>query len=139
MTDLLGGFALTGGAGAESIRFAGGLLGHWAVWTQKAVELLESVQHCRRRGGEGAFALLAQAAAITDANAAFFDVRNGSAGCCAGIHEVLRRQGWSAGRWCLDPNENLSPGQMEQIDRVCRSYPHLVDDAFVAADLSRWL
>jgi hypothetical protein len=26
------------------------------------------------------------------------------------------------GRWCLDPHEDLSPGQMEEIDRVCQSY-----------------
>jgi dihydrodipicolinate synthase/N-acetylneuraminate lyase len=139
VTDLLADFTLAGADGAKAIRFAGGLLGHWAVWTQKAVELLENVKRCRRAGGEGAFALLAQAAAITDANAAFFDARNGFAGCIAGIHEVLRRQGLLAGRWCLDPDEDLSPGQLDEISRVCLSYPHLADDAFVAENLSRWL
>ena len=43
------------------------------------------------------------------------------------------------GTWCLDPDEGLSPGQREEIDRVVASYPHLTDDAFVAANLHRWL
>ena len=83
--------------------------------------------------------LLARAASLTDANAALFDARNGFAGCIAGLHEILHRQGLLAGRWCLDPNEDLSPGQIEEIDRVCRAYPHLQDDHFVAAHLSDWL
>ena len=76
---------------------------------------------------------------ITDANAALFDAANGFHGCIAGIHEILRRQGLLAGRWCLDPDEDLSPGQMEGIDRVCREYPHLNDDAFVGEHLDEWL
>jgi len=118
-------------AGA-TLRFAGGLLGHWAVWTKRAVELLEAIKACRRNGGQNAYALLARAAEVTDANAALFDVRNNFAGCIAGLHEILRRQGLLSGRWCLDPHEDLSPGQMAEIDRVCRSYPHLTDDDFVA-------
>jgi hypothetical protein len=82
--------------------------------------------------------LLARSAETTDANAALFDAANGFAGCIAGLHEVLRRQGLMAGRWCLDPDEDLSPGQLEQIDRVIRDYPHLVDDDFVARQ-HRWL
>jgi dihydrodipicolinate synthase/N-acetylneuraminate lyase len=122
----------------ERIRFAGGLLGQWAVWTRRAVELLRSVQRCRQ-SGRGAADLLTLGHQLTDANAALFDVRNGFAGCIPGIHEVLRRQGLLAGRWCLDPNEELSPGQGEQIDRVLRAYPHLGDDDFVAENLERWL
>jgi dihydrodipicolinate synthase/N-acetylneuraminate lyase len=125
--------------GAEPpIRFAGGLLGHWAVWTLRAVELLERVRACRDTG-RGFAELLQCAAETTDTNSALFDVRNSFAGCIAGIHEVLRRQGLLAGRWCLDPCEDLSPGQMEEIDRVCGSYPHLNDDDFVARNIHRWL
>ena len=88
---------------------------------------------------QGAFDLLALGQQLTDANAALFDARHGFAGCIAGIHEVLRRQGLLAGRWCLDPREDLSPGQEEEIDRVLRAYPHLTDDEFVAENLERWL
>jgi dihydrodipicolinate synthase/N-acetylneuraminate lyase len=118
--------------------FRGGLLGQWAVWTRRAVELLDRL-HCCRATGEGALELLAESAALTDANAALFDARNGFAGCIAGLHEILRRQGLLAGRWCLDPAEDLSPGQMAEIDRVTAAYPHLTDDQFVSANLDRWL
>jgi hypothetical protein len=94
---------------------------------------------CRLHHGEGAAALLALGHQLTDANAALFDARNGFRGSIAGIHEVLRRQGLLAGRWCLDPDEDLSPGQIEEIDRVLRSYPHLTDDAFVLENKDRWL
>jgi dihydrodipicolinate synthase/N-acetylneuraminate lyase len=120
-------------------RFAGGLLGQWAVWTREAVSLLEAVRRCREKGGAGARELLALGAQLTDANAAFFDAKNGFAGCIAGIHEVLRRQGLLAGRWCLDPKEDLSPGQLEEINRVLAAYPHLTDDAFVAEHREEWL
>ena len=76
---------------------------------------------------------------VTDSNAAFFDTANGFAGCIAGIHEVLRRQGLLEGRWCLNPEEELSIGQMEEIDRVYRDYPNLNDDEFVKKHLSEWL
>jgi len=117
--------------------FAGGLLGHWAVWTRKAVETLEAI-HVQRSGPLAAdWFLLADQ--ITDANAAFFDVANNFRGCIAGIHEVLRRQGLLEGRWCLDPNEDLSHGQLEEIDRVYAAYPHLNDDSFVREHLQGWL
>jgi dihydrodipicolinate synthase/N-acetylneuraminate lyase len=119
--------------------FAGGLLGQWAVWTRKAVELLDATVRCRLHHGEGASALLTLGHQLTDANAALFDVRNAFRGSIAGIHEVLRRQGLLEGRWCLDPDEDLSPGQMEEIDRVLRSYPHLTDDPFVLENKDRWL
>jgi hypothetical protein len=122
-----------------TIRFAGGLLGHWAVWTQRAVGLLETVQRCHNRHGEGALDLLSRAAEITDANAALFDAAHNFVGCIPGLHEILRRQGFLEGRWCLDPDEDLSPGQPEEIDRVCKAYPHLTDDVFVAENLARWL
>ncbi|OUM93808.1 MAG: dihydrodipicolinate synthase family protein [Thermobacillus sp. ZCTH02-B1] len=116
----------------------GGLLGHWAVWTKKAVELLEEIKRVRGRD-EIPSELLTRAAQVTDANAAFFDPAHGFAGCIPGIHEVLRRQGLMRGIWCLNPHETLSPGQAEEIDRVCRAYPHLNDDDFVAAHLGEWL
>jgi dihydrodipicolinate synthase/N-acetylneuraminate lyase len=122
----------------EVVHFAGGLLGQWAVWTKRAVELLEEIK-CAKTHGRGIDALLVRGAEITDANAALFDARNAFRGCISGVHEILRRQGLLAGRWCLDPDEGLSDGQLEEIDRVCSSYPHLTDDAFVAQNLDRWL
>jgi dihydrodipicolinate synthase/N-acetylneuraminate lyase len=124
--------------GSPSVRFAGGLLGQWAVWTRRAVELLQEVKECRRTG-QGAFDLLALGQQLTDANAALFDARHAFSGCIAGIHEVLRRQGLLAGRWCLDPLEDLSPGQETEIERVLSAHPHLTDDEFVAENLARWL
>lgn len=116
----------------------GGLLGHWAVWTQKAVELLEEIKSFR---GVGVISKewLTRNIQVTDSNAAFFDPANHFEGCIPGIHEVLRRQGLLKGTWCLNPNEKLSPGQSEEIDRVYDQYPHLHDDVFVAANLEKWL
>ena len=125
--------------GERSLRMAGGLLGHWAVWTLRAVRMLEQIQTEVLAERPLAPSWLTLAAEVTDANAALFDAANGFAGCIAGIHEVLRRQGLMAGRWCLDPDEDLSPGQAEQIERVYRAYPHLNDDAFVREHLDDWL
>jgi dihydrodipicolinate synthase/N-acetylneuraminate lyase len=121
--------------GDRSARFAGGLLGHWAAWTKRAVELLDRCHAARGANDE----LLTLAAQVTDSNAALFDAANHFHGCIAGIHEILRRQGLFEGRWCLDPNEDLSPGQMDEIDRVCRLYPYLTDDEFVRENLDTWL
>lgn len=138
VADLLTEFRIgTGSGGNVSIHFAGGLLGHWAVWTKRAVELLAEIKAARASGK--ALDALARSAEVTDANAALFDARNNFAGCIAGLHEILRRQGLLAGRWCLDPREDLSPGQMEEIDRICDCYPQLNDDDFVAQNLERWL
>jgi dihydrodipicolinate synthase/N-acetylneuraminate lyase len=123
---------------AGILRFAGGLLGHWSVWTRTAVQILGACKALRSAAAVPA-EHLALDSAVTDCNAAFFDVANGFRGVIAGCHEVLRRQGLLAGRWCLDPDEDLSPGQSEAIDRVYRLYPELNDDAFVAANLERWL
>jgi hypothetical protein len=119
-------------------RIAGGLLGHWAVWTKGAVRLLED---CRAAGRESCVPadLLQRGIEITDANAAFFDAPNNFAGCIAGIQEVLRRQGLVRSARCLDPNERLSPGQSIEIDRVCRAYPHLADDDFIRENLDEWM
>jgi dihydrodipicolinate synthase/N-acetylneuraminate lyase len=121
------------------LHFAGGLLGHWAAWTHRAVELLHTCQAARRGGGTLPSSLLTQAIEVTDSNAAFFDAANGFAGCIAGIHEVLRRQGLLEGTWCLEEREVLSPGQSDEIDRVYAAYPHLNDDAFVREHRDEWL
>ena len=120
-------------------RIVGGLLGHWAVWTRKAVELHAECRRVAQSGLPVPLELLRRNIEITDANAAFFDAANGFAGCIPGIHEVLRRQGLLEGIWCLDPRETLSVGQREEIDRVSRAYPHLNDDEFVASHRDQWL
>jgi len=117
----------------------GGLLGHWAVWTQKAVELLEEVKAIKNSGASFPAAMLTKNIAVTDTNAAFFDAANHFKGCIAGIHEVLRRQGLLEGIWCLNPDERLSEGQYEEISRVYQQYPELNDDVFVQAHLAKWL
>lgn len=119
-------------------RIVGGLLGHWAVWTRGAVQLLADC-HAAVHGGHVPATLLQRGVEITDANAAFFDAANGFAGCIAGIQDVLRRQGLVASSRCLDPREALSPGQAAEIDRVCGAYPHLADDQFVAEHLEEWM
>jgi hypothetical protein len=141
--DLLGTFESSARArrarrAGRATRMVGGLLGHWAFWTRRAVQHLGA---CARavRSGRIPRALLRLAAEVTDANGAVFDAAHGFAGCIPGIHEILRRQGLLRGRWCLDRREDLSPGQLRDIDRVCAAYPHLADDAFVAEHLDDWL
>jgi hypothetical protein len=136
--DLLQPFAVKRGSETVTVRIKGGLLGHWSVWTKTAVDLL-ALTHAAVASGSVSAELLALDARVTDCNSAFFDVAHGFAGCIAGCHEVLRRQGLLEGIWCLDPNEGLSPGQAEEITRVCREHADLSDDAFVAANLGRWL
>src|SRR5882672_1054957 len=118
-------------------RIVGGLLGHWSVWTRKAVELLEECHSAAKSNAAIPPPLLKKNIEITDSNAAFFDAANYFSGCIAGLHEVLRRQGLLEGIWCLDPSETLSPGQSEEISRVYDAYPHLNDDAFVREHLDR--
>jgi dihydrodipicolinate synthase/N-acetylneuraminate lyase len=137
--DLLTPFHFEGTAGQVERRMVGGLLGQWAVWTRQAVALLDECHRLIAHGAGIPAEMLHLHVEITDANAAIFDAANGFAGCIAGVHEVLRRQGLLEGIWCLDPNETLSPGQAAEIDRVYRSYPHLRDDAFVRENLDRWL
>lgn len=120
-------------------RMVGGLLGHWAVWTSRAAELLRECRQVVEQGGRVPMDLLHRAIEVTDCNAAFFDAANRFAGCIAGLHEVLRRQGLLEGTWCLDPQEGLSHGQLKEIDRVYAAYPHLNDDAFVAEHREQWL
>lgn len=131
LIDLLTEWSFDGSG--RKLRFTGGLLGHWAVWTHKVCEIAIRVK------GPATPSLLTLNTQITDANAALFDAANAFHGCIAGIHEILRRQRLLEGRWCLDPQEELSPGQSEELDRVCRAYPHLTDDDFVRENLDRWL
>lgn len=132
--DLLTPFVLEG----TQVAIVGGLLGQWAVWTERAVALLRACQAARTAGTIPASYLTA-GVQLTDANAALFDAANGYAGCITGIHEILMRQGLLAGLWCLEGQETLSPGQAEEIDRVCAAYPELQDDAFVREHLDEWL
>jgi hypothetical protein len=118
--------------------FKGGLLGHWSVWTASAIRQFEMCKAARGKDSLPAD-LLALDARVTDCNSAFFDVANNFHGCIAGCHEILRRQGLMQGLWCLDPAEGLSPGQMAEIDRVCREHADLSDDAFVKDNLQKWL
>ena len=118
-------------------RFAGGLLGHWCVWTHQVVALFEAIRVAREKDMLPTD-WLTRAQEVTDANAAFFDAANGFKGCIPGLHEVLRRQGIFHNILCLDPDEALSPGQLEEIDRVYAMYPHLNDDAFIRTHLDRW-
>ena len=136
--DLLAPFDTVRDGRIVRVRIRGGLLGHWSVWTRAAVQLLERIQRAVRDDAIDA-ELLALDARVTDCNAAVFDPHNRFAGVLAGCHEVLRRQGLLEGTWCLDPAERLSPGQAEQIARVAAEHPDLTDDAFVAANLERWL
>ncbi len=138
LNDLLTTYRINTDRGVVEKDIVGGLLGHWAVWTEKAVELLEQVKKVKLSGNEMSRNLLTKNIDVTDSNAAFFDTKNNFKGCIAGIHEVLRRQGLLKGIWCLDPNETLSEGQKEEIDRVYKDYPELNDDAFVKDHLEEW-
>ncbi|MEW6689958.1 MAG: dihydrodipicolinate synthase family protein [Pseudomonadota bacterium] len=133
--DLLVPLVVKRGGEEIEVRIKGGLLGHWSVWTKYAVELLETLRETKTVDKK----ILALDSKITDANSAFFDVEHDFAGCIAGCHEVLRRQGLLEGIWCLDPEEGLSPGQAAEIDRVYAAYPEMNDDAFVRENLQRWL
>lgn len=125
--------------GAKTLRIVGGLLGHWAVWTRRAVELLEKCHQLVASNSAISPEIVQLSIETTDANAALFDAANSFAGCIPGIHEILRRQGLLEGTWCLDPHEQLSAGQAAEIDRICSAYPHLSDDKFVEEHRDEWL
>jgi hypothetical protein len=136
--DLVTPFVVRRGDADVTVRIEGGLLGHWSVWTRRAVQLLQRIHAARARGAIDD-ALLALDSRVTDCNGALFDVAHQFHGCIAGCHEVLRRQGLLEGIWCLDPAEGLSPGQADELDRVHAAHPELHDDAFVREHLARWL
>lgn len=120
-------------------RIVGGLLGHWAVWTHKAVEILKECQKIATAETAIPLSLLQLNTEVTDCNAVLFDVAHRFQGCIPGIHEVLKRQGLLEGTWCLNPDEVLSPGQSSEIDRIYEAYPHLNDDEFVESHRDEWL
>lgn len=138
VNDLLTTYQIQTDKGMVNKEIVGGLLGHWAVWTQKAVVLLENIKEIKKGDTQMSRTMLTENIRVTDANAAFFDAKNHFKGCIAGIHEVLRRQGLLKGIWCLDENERLSPGQKEEIDRVYGAYPDLNDDDFVRNNIEGW-
>ncbi|MGM0561872.1 MAG: dihydrodipicolinate synthase family protein [Pseudomonadota bacterium] len=137
--DLLTPFQVRRDGKTVTLRFRGGLLGHWSVWTRAAVQLLEGIHAVVDSGQAPTPELLALDSRVTDCNAAFFDAANGFGGVIAGCHEVLRRQGLLEGLWCLDPDEGLGDGQAAEIDRVYAQHPDLSDDTFVQDNLERWL
>lgn len=137
--DLLTPYRLTGPDGTVfTIRIAGGLLGHWGVWTSAAVAMFNRLSDLAADESALAPDILTLAQEVTDMNAAVFDAANGFAGCIPGIHEILRRQGLMTCSRCLDPDEVLSTGQSEELDRVCKAYPHLTDDNFIKEHLEEW-
>ncbi len=138
VSDLVTEFRFTWGGQPRSARIVGGLLGQWAMWTRKAVELLAETNEAHATGSVPS-GLLTLGAQLTDANGALFDADHSYAGVLPGIHEALHRQGLLAGRWCLNPREDLSPGQLDEIDRIWNAYPHLRDDEFVEEHLDVWL
>ena len=138
LLDLLTPFRVVRDGEEVTLRIRGGLLGQWSVWTRAAVELLDRA-HTAAAAEAVPAELLTLDAQLTDANGALFDARNGFGGCIAGCHEVLRRQGLLDNLALLDPDEGLGHGQAAEIDRVTRAYPHLTDDAFVAAHRDGWL
>jgi len=125
-------------AGDSARRAVGGLLGQWAVWTRSAVELLAEAKRAVDGDNDALRSLLAKSAQLTDANSAVFDTANDFRGCIAGVNDILRRQGIITSAACLDPEETLSPGQLEEIDRVRAAYPWLIDDEFVAEHRDAW-
>jgi len=137
VADLVTPLAVRTGNREVTLRFQGGLLGHWSVWTRGAVTMLERLK-LSVLAGPISPCILALDSFITDCNSVVFDVDHDFAGCIPGCHEILRRQGLMTSIECLDPHEKLSPGQSDGIDRLYATYPELHDDAFVAANLERW-
>ena len=117
--------------------FDGGLLGHWSVWTKKAVEIFEKTQAEKKKDSVSA-EMLTLAAEVTDTNSAFFDTAHNFSGCIAGLHEILRRQGLMSNIYCLNPDETLSQGQLEELNRIQEKYPHLSDDEFIKQHIDEW-
>ena len=103
-------------------QFIGGLLGHWAFCTEHAVETLQQVKQCIHNKYAGVENLLSKGIDITDTNAAVFDTDNNFHGCISGVHEMLLRQGVMSNTECLLDKEQLSPGQPEKINDICRAY-----------------
>lgn len=138
--DLLTNFRFDQERKAPSVQIVGGLLGHWAFWTRRAVDYW---MECRRIVAQQKLPIpprmMTLNAQVTDLNAAAFDAANNFRGAVPGVLEMLRRQGLLDGIWCLNPKESLSPGQAAEIDRVSAAYPDLNDAPLVEANLDEWL
>ena len=138
--DLLTNFRFEQDGKATSLRIVGGLLGHWAFWTRRAVDYwMECRRIVARQKIPVPSRMMTLNVQVTDVNAAAFDAAHNFAGAVPGVLEMLRRQGLVAGTYCLNPNETLSPGQVAEIDRVCAAYPDLSDAPLVEAKLDEWL
>ena len=136
--DLITPYSINNGT-KKTLRIKGGLLGQWAVGTKKAVELLDEIHTLINSGKDIPAEFLQRNIELTDVNAALFDASNNFAGVIPGVHEILRRQGLFEGIWTLNPAEILSEGQLEEINRVHRTYPHLFDDDFIKENIYEWL
>ncbi len=132
--DLLAKYEFHDNGKTYKAEIVGGLLGHWSVNTHATVELFNKIKSLKEPTHE----ILTLAGQITDMNAVLFDARNNYKGCISGVHEMLRRQGLLKGIWCLDPNEQLSKGQAEEIERTCKAYPYLTDDEFAKQFLKNY-
>jgi len=137
--DLLTKFDFRAGGKTVQLRIVGGLLGQWACWTKKAVEHLERIKAIWENRENVPHDLITLASQLTLANREIFDAENHFPGCIPGISCVLKCQGLLNNTGTLDPNERLSSGQADKIDRIVRNYPHLTDDEFVKANLDKWL
>ena len=137
--DLLTPYRIMTPQGEKVLQIKGGLLGQWAVWTKKAVELLDEIHAVIDTGHSIPSELLSKNIALTDANAVVFDAAHQFAGCIPGIYEVLRRQGLLANNYCLNLKETLSPGQEDEINRIYQDYPFLTDDEFIQKHIKDWL
>jgi dihydrodipicolinate synthase/N-acetylneuraminate lyase len=131
VTDLVTPYTLMNGNQPVHKKFAGGLLGHYAVWTKKSVELFHKIKNGLKNNNLNYEEILKTSVEVTDMNAAIFDVAHNFQGSIAGIHEILRRQGLLNGIWCLNPKDKLSDGQSEEIDRVISQYKKRTDDDYV--------
>lgn len=135
--DLLTKYSFTKDGKTVTKSFEGGLLGHWSVWTRKAVEIFEKAKAEKQKDKISA-EMLTLAAEVTDTNSAFFDTAHNFAGCIAGLHEILHRQGLVKNIYCINPDETLSDGQLEELDRIQMMYPHLNDDEFIKSNIEEW-
>ena len=139
ISDLLTRYEFNINGRPVSLRIVGGLLGQWACWTKRAVEYLARIKSIRASNTPVPQQMLTLANQLTLANKAIFDADNHFAGCIPGISYVLKQQGLLKEVITLNPDEQLSPGQADKIDKIRSNYPHLTDDDFVKDNLHKWL
>ncbi|MCH8120554.1 MAG: dihydrodipicolinate synthase family protein [Planctomycetes bacterium] len=139
ISDLLTRYEFNVNGRLVSLHIVGGLLGQWACWTRRAVEYLTRIKTIRESNTPVPQEMLTLANQLTLANKAIFDADNHFAGCIPGISYVLKQQGLLKELGTLNPDEQLSPGQADKIDKIRSNYPHLTDDDFVRDNLHKWL